>query len=75
VREVPGRVHVGGFFDPQVKKSMRLVQLQTDEDLRSIMLRAFNELFRAHGVPTVEQHPGRQVRQGRSLTKETTTAA
>ena len=71
-KEVPGRVHVGGFFDPQVKKSMRMVQLQTDEDFREIMLRALNAVFRAHGVPTVEEHPGRQVRE---LAKEVTPAA
>jgi hypothetical protein len=50
-----GKVHVGGYFDPQVKKSLRMIQLQTDQDLQTLILRALNDLFRAYNVPVVDQ--------------------
>ena len=50
-----GRVHVGGYFHPQVRKSLRMVQVQTDENFETLILRALNELFRAHNVPVVDQ--------------------
>ena len=49
-----GKVHVGGYFHPQVKKSLRMVQLQTDQDFQSLILRALNELFRTYNVPVVD---------------------
>jgi hypothetical protein len=50
-----GRVHVGGYFHPQVRKSLRMIQVQTDENFETLILRALNELFRAHNVPVVDQ--------------------
>ena len=50
-----GRVHLGGYFHPQVRKSLRMVQVQTDENFETLILRALNELFRAHNVPVVDQ--------------------
>ena len=50
-----GKVHVGGYFHPQVKKSLRMIQLQTDQDLQTLILRALNDLFRAYNVPVVDQ--------------------
>jgi len=50
-----GRVHVGGYFHPQVRKSLRMVQVQTDQNFETLILRALNELFRAHNVPVVDQ--------------------
>jgi len=49
-----GKVHVGGYFHPQVKKSLRMIQLQTDQDLQTLILRALNDLFRAYNVPVVD---------------------
>jgi hypothetical protein len=49
-----GRVHLGGYFHPQVRKSLRMVQVQTDENFETLILRALNELFRAHNVPVVD---------------------
>jgi hypothetical protein len=57
-----GKIHIGGFFDPQVKKSLRLVQNQTDESFQALMLRALNDLFRAHNVPVVDEQKGDQPR-------------
>jgi hypothetical protein len=50
-----GKVHVGGYFHPQVKKSLRMIQLQTDQDLQTLILQALNDLFRAYNVPVVDQ--------------------
>lgn len=50
-----GRVHVGGYFHPQVRKSLRMVQVQTDQNFETLILRALNDLFRAHNVPVVGQ--------------------
>jgi hypothetical protein len=50
-----GKVHVGGYFHPQVKKSLRMIQLETDQDLQTLILRALNDLFRAYNVPVVDQ--------------------
>lgn len=49
-----GRVHVGGYFDPQVRKSLRMIQVQTDLSLEAQILRALNDWFAAHNVPQVE---------------------
>lgn len=50
-----GRVHVGGYFHPQVRKSLRMIQVQTDQNFETLILRALNDLFRAHNVPVVDQ--------------------
>lgn len=50
-----GRVHLGGYFHPQVRKSLRMVQVQTDENFETLILRALNDLFRAYNVPVVDQ--------------------
>jgi tRNA/tmRNA/rRNA uracil-C5-methylase (TrmA/RlmC/RlmD family) len=49
-----GKVHVGGYFHPQVRKSLRMVQLQTDKDFQTLILQALNDLFRAHNVPVID---------------------
>ena len=36
-------------------KSLRMIQVQTDENFETLILRALNELFRAHNVPVVDQ--------------------
>jgi hypothetical protein len=50
-----GKIHVGAYLNPDFKRSMRLVQAQTDEDVQQLLARALNELFRAHNVPVVDQ--------------------
>ena len=47
-------MHVGGYFHPQVRKSLRMVQLQTDKDFQTLILQALNDLFRAHNVPVID---------------------
>ncbi len=50
-----GKTHIGAYLNPDFKRSMRLVQAQTGEDVQQLLARALNELFRAHNVPVVDQ--------------------
>ena len=50
-----GKTHIGAYLKPDFKRSMRLVQAQTGEDVQQVLARALNELFRAHNVPVVDQ--------------------
>jgi hypothetical protein len=49
-----GKTHIGAYLNPDFKRSMRLVQAQTGEDVQQLLARALNELFRAHNVPVVD---------------------
>lgn len=46
-----GKVNISGFFDPAWKRSMRLIQVQTDKNLQQLLEEALVDLFRKHGVP------------------------
>lgn len=50
-----GKTHIGAYLNPDFKRSMRLVQAQTGEDVQQLLARALNELFRTHNVPVVDQ--------------------
>lgn len=50
-----GKTHIGAYLNPDFKRSMRLVQAETGEDVQQLLARALNELFRAHKVPVVDQ--------------------
>ncbi len=50
-----GKIHIGAYLHPDFKRSLRLVQAQTGEDVQQLVARALNELFRAHNVPVVDQ--------------------
>ncbi len=50
-----GKIHVGAYLNPDFKRSLRLVQAQTGEDVQQLLARALNELFRSHNVPVVDQ--------------------
>ncbi len=50
-----GKTHIGAYLHPDFKRSLRLVQAQTDEDAQTLIARALNELFRAHNVPVVDK--------------------
>lgn len=49
-----GKVHLGAYLPADFKRSLRLVQAQTGEDVQTIFARALNELFRSHNVPVIE---------------------
>jgi antitoxin-like ribbon-helix-helix protein len=66
-----GKVHLSGYYHPDFKRSIRLVQAETGEKFEEMFERALNILFREHGVPVVDPVTGAE----RHTTRETTTAA
>ena len=50
-----GKIHIGAYVSPDFKKSLRLVQAETGEDVQTLLTRALNDLFRSHNVPVVDQ--------------------
>lgn len=50
-----GKIHIGAYVSPDFKKSLRLVQAQTGEDVQTLLTRALNDLFKSHNVPVVDQ--------------------
>jgi len=51
-----GKTHIGAYLHPDFKRSLRLVQAQTGEDVQELLARALNEIFRAHNVPVIDQN-------------------
>ena len=51
-----GKVHIGAYLHPDFKRSLRLVQAQTGEDVQTLVVRALNDLFSTHNVPVVDQN-------------------
>ncbi len=50
-----GKIHIGAYLHPDFKRSLRLVQAQTGEDVQSLIAKALNDMFRAHNVPVIDQ--------------------
>jgi hypothetical protein len=50
-----GRVHIGAYLPADFKRGIRMLQATTGETLQSIMERMFNEQFRRHNLPEVDQ--------------------
>lgn len=50
-----GKTHIGAYLHPDFKRSLRLVQAQTGEDVQTLIAKALNELFRAHNVPVIDR--------------------
>ena len=50
-----GKVHIGEYLHADFKRSLRLVQAQTGEDVQTLVTRALNNLFATHNVPVVDQ--------------------
>lgn len=49
-----GKIHIGAYLPADFKRSLRLVQAQTGEDIQTLLTRALNDLFKSHNVPIVE---------------------
>lgn len=47
-------VHIGAYLPADFKRSLMLVRAQTGEDVKTLIARALNDLFRAHNVPVVD---------------------
>ena len=50
-----GKVHIGAYLPAAFKRSLRMVQAQTDRDVQTLVAEALNELFHKHQVPKVDQ--------------------
>ena len=50
-----GKIHIGAYLHPDFKRSLRLVQAQTGEDVQTLVVRALNNLFSTHNVPVVDR--------------------
>ena len=50
-----GKTHIGAYLDPAFRKSLRMVQAKTDDDMQALIAQALNDLFRKHNVPVVSQ--------------------
>jgi hypothetical protein len=50
-----GKIHIGAYLDPAFRKSLRMVQAQTDSDMQELLAQALNDLFRKHNVPVIGQ--------------------
>jgi anti-sigma factor RsiW len=46
-----GKINVTGYFPPEVKASLRLVQARHGGTLQDILAEALNDLFVKYGVP------------------------
>ena len=46
-----GKTNVTGYFPPEVKASLRLVQARRSGTIQDILAEALNDLFAKYGVP------------------------
>lgn len=46
-----GKVNVTGYFDPEVKSSLRLVQAKSGKTIQDILAEALNDVFAKYKVP------------------------
>src|SRR2546421_2268857 len=51
-----GKTHIGAYLHPDFKRSLRLVQAQTGQDVQGLVAQALNDLFRAHNVPVIDHN-------------------
>ncbi len=51
-----GKIHVGAYLDPAFRKSLRMVQAQTDSDMQELLSEALNDMFRKYNVPVVDHN-------------------
>jgi hypothetical protein len=47
------KAHIGAYLDVNFRRSLRMVQAQTDKDMQQLIADALNLLFRKHNVPVV----------------------
>ena len=69
-----GKVQISGYFHPDIKRSLRMVQAATNQTFETLLTQALNNLFREHGVPVFDQDR-EQAGPKDLMPKETTPAA
>jgi hypothetical protein len=50
-----GKAHIGAYLDMNFRRSLRMVQAQTDKDMQQLIADALNDLFRKYNVPVVDE--------------------
>jgi hypothetical protein len=48
-----GRVQIAGFFSKEASKQLRLLALETDGTVQSLLAEALNDLFAKHHKPPI----------------------
>ena len=48
-----GRVQIAGFFSKEASKQLRLLALETDGTVQSLLAEALNDLFTKHHKPPI----------------------
>jgi len=48
-----GRVQIAGFFSKEASKQLRLLALETDGTVQSLLAEALNDLFAKHRKPPI----------------------
>jgi hypothetical protein len=48
-----GRVQIAGFFSKEASKQLRLLALETDGTVQSLLAEALNDLFTKHRKPPI----------------------
>jgi hypothetical protein len=48
-----GRVQIAGFFSKEASKQLRLLALETDGTVQSLLGEALNDLFTKRGKPPI----------------------
>jgi hypothetical protein len=53
VRQVhkPGEVNISGYFPPEVKAALRMVQAKTGKNVKQCLAEALQDFFRKYNVP------------------------
>jgi hypothetical protein len=46
-----GKTNITGYFDPEFKDSLRLVQVKTRRNFQQLLEEALTDLYRKHNVP------------------------
>lgn len=50
-----GVKHVGGYFDPVVSKQLRLIGVEEDKSVQSLIAEALDMLFQSRGKPMIAE--------------------
>ncbi len=59
-----GKVNISGYFPPEVKSSLRLVQAKNGGKIQDLVAEALNLLFAKYGVPESAPTPDLSHRRG-----------
>lgn len=50
-----GKVAVTGFFDPRVRRQLKVMAAEADTTVQGLLTEALNDLFAKHGKPEVAE--------------------